>query len=178
MDTLLTMNLERQRDELALMTQPRTVSVAWDRLTPGLFILCIWIVFLFLAWEETARSLRTSLFSVAIFPAVTIMIAWAFVRGVRDEIAARQLLTTGDCAVARVILQEWKGRRRMRSEICYEFKNEQGTRYHGTGDDLTHTCSVGSSVLVFYLRANPAQNIASCCTVWQVRARDGCVFEP
>ena len=172
-------NLERQRSELTLMTRPRTLSIAWERLTAWCFLFCIWIFFLLVSWKEIARSLRTSLFSGIIFPGIVIIVfAWAFVRGIRGEVAARQLLMTGDCAVGRIILQEWKGRRGKRSEISYEFKDELETRYHGTGDDATRMCSVGSPVLVFYQRSNPAKNVAYCCTIWQVRANDGYGFEP
>ena len=173
-------NLERQRSELALMTRPRTVSVAWGRLTGLFFFVCIWGVFLFALWENVAKSAsKTSLSWGVIFPGILVtLLTWFLVQSVRAERAARQLLMTGDCAVGSVILQEWKGRRGKYSEISFEFKDEIGNRHHGTGIDSTRARSVGTSVLVFYLHSNPSKNVASCCTFWQVRARDGYVFEP
>jgi hypothetical protein len=173
-------NLERQRSELALMPRPRTVSIAWERLTGLFFFVCIWGFFLFALWENVAKSdYKTSSFSGIIFPGIAVTVfAWFFVQSARAERAARQLLMTGDCAVGRVILQEWKGRRGKYSEISFEFKDEIGNRHHGTAIDSTRACSVGSSVLVFYLHSNPSKNVASCCTFWQVRASDEYVFEP
>jgi hypothetical protein len=180
MNTSAITNLERQRSELTLMTRPRTVSIVWERLTGLFFFISIWIFFLFAIWGNVAKSgYKTSLLSGVIFPGIVVTaLTWFLVQSVGAERAARQLLMTGDCAVGRVILQEWKGRRGKYSEISFEFKDEIGNRYHGIGVDSTRACSVGSSVLVFYLRSNPSKNVASCCTVWQVRASDGYAFEP
>jgi hypothetical protein len=180
MNTFMITNFERQRSELALMTRPRTVSIAWERLTWIFFFFCIWCFFLFALWENVAKSAsKTSLSSGVIFAGIVVTaLTWFLVQSVRAERAARQLLMTGDCAVGRVILQEWKGRRGKYSEISFEFKDEIGNRHHGIGVDSTRACSAESLVLVFYLRSNPSKNVASCCTVWQVRASDGYVFEP
>ena len=179
MSVILAASQEHQCQELNEMARPRAIFIVWKRIVDWVFVFALWFVFELAFSDEIVKAWRHGSFLGFLFPGViTIVFAWFVTRSVRGELADRILVTQGECAIGKVILQEWTGRKSKHNEISYEFKDATGNRQHGIGHDLTFGYRVGSSVLIFYLRSDPTKNVASCCTGWRVRANDNFVFEP
>jgi hypothetical protein len=159
----LSISLERQCQELALMTRPRAVFMASRSIVNWVLGFAFCLVFELAVWNGLAKAKAgVSIFGVIVPVGVTIGFAWFITLGIRTEFKKRALVRQGECARGEVILQEWTGRRSKHSEISYEFKDMAGNRYHGTGDDVTYKYFVNSPVLIFYLRADPTKNVAIC----------------
>jgi hypothetical protein len=179
MTVLLSASQEHQCQELNQMARPRSVFMVGMRIVEWFIVFVFWSVFELAFSDDVAKAWAHGSLLGFLFPGViTIGFVWFVIRGIRGEFAHLILVTQGECAVGKVILQEWTGRKSKRSEISYEFKDALGNRHHSTGDDMTIKYRVDASVIIFYLLSDPTRNVATCCTGWRVRANDGLIFEP